>query len=121
MPSTINCTESPELFFSRDSLEVAQAMSLCQTCPLFTSGECAEMSEESEHGVWAGMPKGEQRSVYINRIIPSVKTKGPPPTLDPEQVAELTRQGLTARQIAERFGVTKRTVERTRSAARAAA
>lgn len=52
------CTETdPELWYSEDHKERAQAAKICGTCPLVF--ECAEAGRDEKWGIWGGIDRGE--------------------------------------------------------------
>lgn len=63
---TLPCTrEDPDLWFSRDPVELAEAQRLCQTCPARDS--CMPLGVGEVHGIWGGIPRGDTCRAYVSK------------------------------------------------------
>lgn len=56
-------TNNPDLWFSDDPVEVAEAMYLCQLCPIIEL--CRVWGEREVRGVWGGVARGSTRKVRL--------------------------------------------------------
>jgi WhiB family transcriptional regulator, redox-sensing transcriptional regulator len=106
----------PEMFFPIGEVSVADrqliaaAKALCARCP--SRAHCLDFALKQRcDGVYGGLTARE-RDVYARRGGRSV---------DPhrvQEVAAMTRQGMTAREIGDRLGMNHQVVQRYRARAR---
>ena len=100
------CRKDPELWFAEDDISKARAKAMCSTCPL--QAPCKELGQGNTDGIWGGVEASD-----LNPISPKQQEIA----ARRAEVHRLTRQGLTARAIAELLGTSERNVQRDRAAA----
>ena len=112
--------EDPELFFAVGTsgpavLQNAEAKTVCRRCPVVS--ECLTWALETGEpaGVWGGMSEDERRALKRRNARARARTTGTPPAdLSGADLLsageEALRTGLSVRQVAARFGVSRHTV-----------
>jgi DNA-binding NarL/FixJ family response regulator len=100
----------PDLWFSSKRSDKAEAEAACLSCPLMR--DCREYGKSQEFGIWGGVESTVNEGPSASKLDAAARNL---------RVIALTSEGLTAPVIAERLGITERTVKRARAAARLAA
>lgn len=104
----------PEVDDPNQRATVAAAKRVCAGCPVRV--ECLDyaLAHREPHGIWGGHTVVERRHLQ--------RQPAPPEREQSERdrdIAALTREGYTAREIAVRLGITARSVQRARARLRA--
>ena len=113
------CNEvGTELFYPpNDDPDTERAKRICKRCTVID--QCLEyaLKNNEPYGVWGGKTPAQRRRMRsaqrVHRRVETVKARQ-------SEALRLSRSGLSAPQVAERMGVTARTVERWKSANRMA-
>ena len=94
----------------QDPTGAAAARGVCAQCPL--QQRCLDYALDSEpYGIWGGLDAAERLALRGSPIADVTARH------EAEKLREMMRRGVVASQIAEKYGVTVRTVERWRSQA----
>ena len=112
-----------DMWFSDDPMVTETAAEICRSCPV--RRPCLSQALDGDgakpHGVWGGLT-GDQRRVLRGDDAPKRPgISGQERRNMRARSASLTREGLSAREVAIRLGVDQRTVERWIAEARATA
>ena len=108
-----------EAFFpdtNGNSEEVRQAKAVCESCPF--QQQCLDYALSwNVAGVWGGTTEWQRKKIRRKRGIVATPLVERERSERAAQVRRMTRDGMTARTIAEVVGVSVREVERLRGAA----
>lgn len=123
------CTRvDPELFFPEKGANAIHAKKICETCPVTTQCLLFAIEHGMRYGIWGGMNTRERKTLrktlaktQSGEAIEKAVLRNAAIEARREGVRVLTGQGLNSRDIAERIGITPRSVVRYRSADRTAA
>jgi hypothetical protein len=102
-----NASIDPDLFFSEKPADIVLAKGLCAACPV--QKMCLDYAlRVTEYGVWGGLTARErvklkrQRKIYVDDTTTQLEN------------ARLLRSSATAAELAQRFNVSERTIQRWR-------
>ncbi|HEX2299677.1 MAG TPA: WhiB family transcriptional regulator [Pseudonocardiaceae bacterium] len=103
----------PELFYPEgEPVATARAKQVCAGCPVRAECLAYALGRDERHGIWGGMSAWQRRKLVgpRDRRTPSAGVRE-----RATEIRRLTAGGLSDRQVADRIGVTDRTVLRIRS------
>lgn len=105
----IPCQTSPDMWFSEDPVEIAEAKARCGGCPLSRFRECGERGWSEEFGVFGGLSADDRRAADPARYAALVQSnRDRSRELDRELTVErayaLLREGLTMVEVGARMG-----------------
>lgn len=109
------CAETdPEIFFPERGYSQKDALAVCGRCPV--RAECLQWAlAHGERGIWGGTTERARRRMG------GASPHDPVEQERTREILALTRQGLSAAEIAVRLGYDRRTVIRVRVAAQSQA
>jgi hypothetical protein len=115
----VPCTSNPELWFSTEASEIAQAKSVCQGCSLRVHQACQREGYNHPYGVFGGMSADDrlrERSGRAAKLRQLAATASVPPkatenAITRERILSMKRNGMSTRLMAESVGKTENAVK----------
>jgi WhiB family redox-sensing transcriptional regulator len=104
-------TTAPDAFFPEGNESAAMAKAICAQCPV--KQQCLDYAVETREndGVWGGLTPAERRKLWVRADAPLGRWT-PPRGADWGDVLSAHRAGVSVLEIADRFGISERSVYR---------
>ncbi|MEV6638054.1 WhiB family transcriptional regulator [Actinoplanes sp. NPDC051470] len=99
------CESDPELWFSDEPGEQAEARTGCEACPLSRFHKCRAEGFNHEFGIFGGLTSAERETIR------SVGADSAPVESDAQAIVRLYAEGVTQADLAAQFGRTKTAIK----------